>query len=92
MRGILAATMNSTINLVTGLQVRKEIFGLLFYDGKKSELYFIGSGDLLSSEFFEGGRILQELLLDLPEERKKHILKLLGLLKRKGLIYEQSVD
>lgn len=97
MWGVLAATMNSVIKLAAGLRVREEAFGLLFYDTlnygtKKAELYFIGSGDIVGSQFFEGERTLQELLVGLSDERKGRILRLLNLLKGKGLIHEQSVD
>lgn len=89
--GFIDQTMNSIIKLVDGVRVREETCGLLFYDARKTELHFIGSGDTLCSQFFEGDRTLQELLVGLSDERKSSILRLLNLLKGKGLIYEQSI-
>ncbi len=40
--------------LEEGVQVRREKFGLLFYDYRGPRLYFVPSKDLLEDGFFDG--------------------------------------
>jgi len=40
--------------LAPGTQVREEDFGLLFYTMAGPRLFFISSGDLINSDFFQG--------------------------------------
>ena len=79
--------------LASGTQVREERFGLLFYTMHGPRLYFLSSGQLLDSSFFQG-----ELTLDQwvrlkdeeisPEGRMEGIKKVLEQLKGKGVIVE----
>lgn len=79
--------------LASGTQVREEDFGLLFYTMRGPRLYFLSSGPLLDSSFFQG-----ELTLDQcarlkgeeppPEERREGIRKVLEQLRGKGVIVE----
>lgn len=48
--------------LAPGAQVREESFGLLFYVKAGPRLYFLSSGELLSSEFFAGDLTLEAWL------------------------------
>ncbi len=84
--------------LANGVQVRKENFGLLFYDYRGPRLYFVPSKDLLTDTFLnEEQRInyLNDPLTILATSYSKHIQKriknLLKMLTEKGLIYEQSI-
>ncbi len=40
--------------MASGTQVRKEDFGLLFYTMKGPRLYFLSSGSVLDTTFFQG--------------------------------------
>jgi len=81
-----------------GVQVRKEIFGLLFYDYRGPRLYFVPSGDLIEDDFFQGGRTAGQLIESIAsknpwprkwiEDRVKQVLELL---EGKGLIYGESI-
>ncbi len=84
--------------LASGVQVRKESFGLLFYDYKGPRLYFVPSKDLLTDSFFNGDQSVKDVTDSLAasgeKSRKKiqeHILKLLDIIEAKGLIYGQSI-
>jgi putative mycofactocin binding protein MftB len=79
--------------LGSGTQVRDEDFGLLFYTMRGPRLYFLSSGQLLDSSFFQG-----ELTLDQwvrlkdekppPKRSKEGIKKVLEQLRGKGVIVE----
>ncbi|MCJ7687179.1 MAG: mycofactocin biosynthesis chaperone MftB [Desulfobacteraceae bacterium] len=79
--------------LASGTQVREEDFGLLFYTMRGPRLYFLSSGQLLGSSFFQG-----ELTLDQygrlkgeeppPGGRTEGIKKVLEQLRGKGVILE----
>lgn len=79
--------------LSTGVQVRKEDWGLLFYNMNGPLLFFLSSGDLLDCDFFNG-----ELTLRMIEKRFNGgcvasgaflaLKKSLERLKRKGVIVE----
>lgn len=84
--------------LAKGVQVRKEIFGLLFYDCRGPRLYFVPSKDLLPDSFFDGRIGIKELTdaipcsSTLPRERiQDQIKQVLEMLEEKGLIYGQSI-
>ncbi|MDQ7781753.1 MAG: mycofactocin biosynthesis chaperone MftB [Desulfomonilaceae bacterium] len=85
-------------NLWDGVQVRREKFGLLFYDYRGPRLHFLPSRDLLAPEFFQGRRTAAELVeairsrKGLPQETASRLVTdILGMLREKGLIYEQSI-
>lgn len=90
--------MNSekVYTLAKGVQVRKEIFGLLFYDYRGPRLYFVPSKDLLTDTFFDGKESIKELTDALScsttwprkwiQDRIKQVLEML---EGKGLVYGQ---
>jgi len=84
--------------LQEGVQVRREKFGLLFYDYRGPRLYFVPSGDLLDDDFFEGKYSSKQLVESICTEYGwPHVLvseqvgRILAMLQRKGLIHEQPV-
>ena len=84
--------------LANGVQVRKESFGLLFYDYKGPRLYFVPSKDLLTDSFFNGEKSVKDITGSLAASGEKYrkkiqerILKLLDIIEAKGLIYGQSI-
>lgn len=48
--------------LPVGVQVRAEKKGLLFYNRKGPRLYFISSGELLTTDYFGSGRAVGDWL------------------------------
>ncbi|QTA81412.1 Putative electron carrier mycofactocin, MtfB-like [Desulfonema limicola] len=84
--------------LAKGVQVRKEIFGLLFYDYRGPRLYFVPSKDLFTDTFFNGSQSVKKLAealcssTALPcKQIQDQINKVLEMLEGKGLIYGQSI-
>lgn len=84
--------------LQEGVQVRREVFGLLFYDYRGPRLYFVPSRDLIDCSFFAGRQTEQELIESiavnycwskpLVHDRVQQILQML---EGKGLVYGQSL-
>ena len=72
-------------------RVRREEFGLLFYDLKGPKLLFVASGDLLEPEAFRAGTASASALgvSSCPERRR--VEGLLQTLLVKGFILEQSI-
>lgn len=76
-------------------QVREEDFGLLFYTMKGPRLYFLSSGKLLDSSFFESDLSLVQWLemkkvkQSVSEKTISAIRKMLERLKEKGVIIER---
>ncbi len=88
----------SVFKLAKGVQVRKEVFGLLFYDYRGPRLYFVPSKDLITDSFFDGKQSIKDLTDALttstPSPRKQaqdQIEKILEMLENKGLINGQPV-
>jgi putative mycofactocin binding protein MftB len=84
--------------LADGVQVRKEKFGLLFYDYRGPRLYFVPTKDLIGDDFFEGKQSANDLLKSLVdkhswprESTREGVNHVLAALEEKGLIHEQSV-
>lgn len=86
-------------NLADGVQVRQEVFGLLFYNYQGPRLYFVPSEDLIEDHFFTSSQSTGQLIESICSKHKnwprqwiqdkvEHILEML---KGKGLVYEQSV-
>jgi putative mycofactocin binding protein MftB len=81
--------------LAPGTQVREEDFGLLFYTMRGPRLYFLSSGPLLDSSFFQDEFTLDEWIrlekeeVSMPEERMEGIKKSLDQLTDKGVILER---
>lgn len=88
--------LNSVYRLAEGVQVRNEVFGLLFYDYRGPRLYFVPSRDMISEEFFEGKQPASDLLEKACTESKapreqvrSQLITLLEKLEGKGLIHGQ---
>ena len=98
--GELVETMriDSVYRLAEGVQVRNEVFGLLFYDYRGPRLYFVPSGEMIGEEFFEGKQPLSDLLDQVcanttaPRTRvRDQFALLLEKLERKGLIHGKQI-
>ncbi len=88
----------SGYRLADGVQVRREKFGLLFYDYRGPRLYFVPSQDLVGDDFFNGKCSTRELVESICAEHdwphrlvSSKVSEILALLKMKDLIHEQSV-
>lgn len=80
--------------LAPGTQVREEDFGLLFYTRHGPRLYFLSSGDILETRFFQGKLTLEQWITQQAERpsttkaRMSEINKTLVELREKGVILE----
>jgi putative mycofactocin binding protein MftB len=90
--------LEAVYRLWDGVQVREEKFGLLFYDYRGPRLYFLPSKDLFAASFFSGERTARDLVDSIHsrygwshEMIGKRVTEILGLLRSKELIYEQSI-
>ncbi len=90
--------LDSVYRLAEGVQVRNEVFGLLFYDVRGPRLYFVPSKNMITDEFFEGnqrvGDLLDRLCAEMPWPREwvhNQLGQILEKLERKGLICGQSI-
>jgi len=90
--------LSRVFRLNKGVQVRREKFGLLFYNYRGPRLYFLPSKDLVEDDFFNGVRPLSELVSSIQERHawprtqiEEHLGKIMGQLETKGLIYGQSI-
>ena len=88
--------LDSVYRLATGVQVRNEVFGLLFYDYRGPRLYFVPSKKMINDTFFEGQQpvadLLDRLCTDTPWPREKiheQLARVLEKLESKGLIHGQ---
>ncbi len=72
-------------------RVRREEFGLLFYDLKGPKLLFVASGDLLEPEAFRAGSASASALAASSRPERLRIERLLQTLAVKGFILEQSI-
>ncbi len=72
-------------------RVRREEFGLLFYDLRGPKLLFVETGDLLAPELFETGRASADALVGRSKPERLRVERLLRSLADKGLIREQSL-
>ncbi|MCL6557235.1 MAG: mycofactocin biosynthesis chaperone MftB [Firmicutes bacterium] len=77
--------------LAPGVTVRKESFGLLFYNAKDTNLTFINSGDLIEPESFDQERELLEFTDRCASENSKKIDYVLKELVKRGLLLERRV-
>jgi len=85
-------------SLTDGVQVRKEKFGLLFYNYRGPRLYFVPSKDLLDPKFFDGQLKADELIKNIHAAHpwpldwvEKWVGQILTMLENKGLINGQSI-
>jgi putative mycofactocin binding protein MftB len=89
----------ATYCLSAGVQVRREKFGLLFYDYRGPRLYFAPTRDLIQEDFFAGRLTVADLTGSICEANggwprnlvQGWIERTLETLVGKGLIREQSV-
>ncbi len=72
-------------------RVRREEFGLLFYDLRGPKLLFVETGDLLEPELFETGRASADALADRSTPERLRVERLLRSLAQKGFLLEQSL-
>lgn len=85
-------------SLTDGVQVRKEKFGLLFYNYRGPRLYFVPSKDLIDPKFFDGRSKADELIKNIHAAHpwpldwvEKWVAQILTMLENKGLINGQSI-
>lgn len=88
----------SAYRLSKGVQVRQERFGLLLYHYAGPKLFFVPSRDLVGESFFSGESTLGDLIDEVSDKRgwsaetaRRHLLRILNILKSKGLVYEQPL-
>ncbi len=72
-------------------RVRKEDFGLLFYDLRGPKLLFVESGDLLDAASFEAGAPSADALAGRSEPERRRVHRLLRTLADKGFLREQPI-
>lgn len=84
--------------LQEGVQVRREVFGLLFYDYRGPRLYFVPSRDLIDDSFFAGRQTDQELVESVAAGQpgnqwdiQGRIVQILEMLEGKGLVHGQPL-
>lgn len=72
-------------------RVRKEAFGLLFYDSRGPKLLFAEAGPELSEEFFTEVACQSGQLAKMGNLEQHRITRFLTQLAGKGFLYEQSI-
>lgn len=72
-------------------RVRKEEFGLLFYDLRGPKLLFVACGALLGPEFFLPGSAPERALAGRSRTERLQVDGLLRSLAVKGFLLEQSI-
>ncbi|UCF84527.1 MAG: hypothetical protein JSV50_02535 [Desulfobacteraceae bacterium] len=77
--------------LNVGTQVREEDFGLLFYTVAGPRLYFLSSGQLLDSRFFQDNLTLNQWIEKYAGERSFSEAQILDLKKRLNQLKEKGV-
>ena len=70
-------------------RVRREGFGLLFYDSRGPRLLFAATGNLLPQDYFETPRTRDELPEGLSDGQKQTLGKFVTQLLEKGFLHEQ---
>lgn len=81
----------STYLLDPACRVRKEKFGLLFYDLRGPRLLFAETGELLGPELFRQGGVGDDLLAGRSHAEQARVKRLLKSLVEKGFLREQSL-
>ena len=72
-------------------RVRKEKFGLLFYDLRGPKLLFVETGDLLDPGFFNVGGASENVSAGKSHAERIRVERLLQSLVVKGFVCEQSL-
>ncbi|MEJ2738690.1 MAG: hypothetical protein P8105_02440 [Dehalococcoidia bacterium] len=62
--------MRTVYRLAQGVQVRKEIWGLLFYSQTDHKIHFIRSRDMLYPWYFDGTWTLDRIIHEIAERLK----------------------
>jgi putative mycofactocin binding protein MftB len=91
-------TEGCAFRLVDGVGVRREKFGLLFYNYKGPKIYFVPSWGLIGDDFFDGQKTIGQLADGLAKEHSlaietmlDHLDSVLNSLEIKGLINGQPL-
>lgn len=79
------------IRLHPACRVRREGFGLLFYDSRGPRLLFAETGSLLPADFYGSVRSRDEFPEGLTEQQKTALQKFVSKLLEKGFLREQSI-
>lgn len=81
-----------------GVQVRREKFGLLFYDYRGPRLYFLPTKELVDEHFFSGTQPLTGLVNAIRARHQwpqpwieERLGQIMDTLEAKGLIHGQSI-
>jgi putative mycofactocin binding protein MftB len=89
---------HTVYSLTEGVQVRKEKFGLLFYNYRGPRLYFVPSKDLIDPEVFDKPLKMDTLINSIYNAHpwpmdwvNKWVAQILTMLENKGLINGQSI-
>ena len=77
------------IRLHPACRVRREGFGLLFYDSRGPRLLFAATGNLLPEDYFETSRSRDEFPQGLSDQQKGTLQKFVAKLLEKGFLREQ---
>jgi putative mycofactocin binding protein MftB len=84
--------------LCEGVQVRKETFGLLFYNYRGPRLYFVPTKDSLQTEWFADDWKTEEIVKHITTANswpqlwvENWVNRIIALLEIKGLIHGQSI-
>lgn len=72
-------------------RVRREGFGLLFYDLRGPRLLFANTGDVLTPEFFAGEIGTHVALSGMAPSRRRALVAFLDSLAEKGFVREQPI-
>ncbi len=91
-------SLDTRYRLRDGVQVRKETFGLLFYNYRGPRLYFVPTKDLVEPAFFTSCKNTKELVNSIEEAKawphawiENWVNQLMNTLEQRGLIYGQSI-
>ncbi|HWI39877.1 MAG TPA: mycofactocin biosynthesis chaperone MftB [Verrucomicrobiae bacterium] len=79
------------IRLHPACRVRRERFGLLFYDSRGPRLLFAATGDLLDPDYFGTVRGRDELPQGLSEQETGVLKRFVSQLLEKGFLREQPL-
>ena len=79
------------IQLHPACRVRREEFGLLFYDSRGPRLLFAATGTLLDPGFFGTVRNRDELPEGLSDREQAVLRKFMSQLLEKGFLREQQI-
>jgi putative mycofactocin binding protein MftB len=89
---------NRFYSLNKGIQVRREKFGLLFYDYRGPRLYFLPTKELVEDQFFNGTQPLAGLVDTIHKRHQwprpwleARLGQIMDTLEAKGLIHGQSI-